>query len=138
MWPEADLAIISSNFGTGGTEGKLERADWGTPSRREPASTGRFSRFWRPLRTWPILAGVSKDEAEAEAGRLNSEHPERNTYRWLSREIDGDWIVARVKLPPGVNPKPLKPTIAVEDRPPQPDDPRTQHARDTGGLYGGG
>jgi hypothetical protein len=79
---------------------------------------------------------VTRDDAEREAQRLNAEHPERLSHRWLAREHDGEWQVIRVPLPPGARIDPLKATTEAKPKPPQPDDPRSQLSKDTGGMYG--
>jgi hypothetical protein len=78
---------------------------------------------------------MTREEAAAEAARLNREHPDRATHSWLVREVaPGDFGVAKVGLPgqgPLVNVQEAKP------RPPQPDDPRPAFWRNVGGPYAG-
>jgi hypothetical protein len=76
---------------------------------------------------------MTREQAVAEAERLNREHPDRATHSWLVREnAPGDWGVAKVGVPgrgPVVNVQEAKP------RPPHPDDPRPAHWRNVGGPY---
>jgi hypothetical protein len=73
---------------------------------------------------------MTRDEAATEAARLNREHPERDRYRWATREDEGEWSVVRVALPkPGVGP--LTPSTQAKQPAPPPD----QHPTDLpGGL----
>ena len=73
---------------------------------------------------------MTREEAEAGAARLNAEHPERAAYRWMARRAAGGWEVARVKLPKGLDVRPLKPTTEARPRPPMADDPRPPVHRD--------
>ena len=76
---------------------------------------------------------MTRDEALAEAERLTREHPDRETHRWIAREgAEGDWEVAKIKLPEGLRRKPLKETIETKPKPPEPDDPRSAHDRNVG------
>jgi len=86
---------------------------------------------------YPYPRIMSREEAEAEAGRLSAEHPERDRHHWLARERDGDWEVVRIPLPPGQRIDPLKATVETKPKPPEPDDPRTSFDRNVGGPYGG-
>ena len=81
---------------------------------------------------------MKREEAEAEARRLQAEHPERAGYRWFAREADGDrgWEVVRVAVPPGTRVDPLSTEIRADEKPPTPDDPRTTFDRNVGGPYG--
>jgi hypothetical protein len=68
---------------------------------------------------------MTREEAEREARRLAQRHPDRETHRWIAREEpDGDWVVVKVKMPPGMSVDPLKATVETKPKPPQPDDPR--------------
>jgi hypothetical protein len=43
---------------------------------------------------------MTRDEAASAAAKLNAEHPHRDEFRWGAREgDDGEWSVARVRLP---------------------------------------
>jgi hypothetical protein len=45
-------------------------------------------------------AAMTRDEAQAAAARLSAEHPERARYRWFGRrDANGDWSIARVRIP---------------------------------------
>jgi hypothetical protein len=64
---------------------------------------------------------MTRDEATAEAARLNREHPERSRYRWAAREAEGEWAVVRVALPTsGVGP--LTPSTQAKQPAPPPDE----------------
>jgi hypothetical protein len=81
---------------------------------------------------------MTEGEAAAEASRLNAEHPERGTYRWIARQAGDGWQVARIKVPGGVNRQRLTETTEAPERPPQADDPRPAHDRNVGGPWIGG
>lgn len=67
---------------------------------------------------------MTRDQAEAEAKRLATDSPDRETHRWLPREeADGSWSVVKVNIPPGKDQELTAETEAAE-RPPTPDDPR--------------
>jgi hypothetical protein len=79
---------------------------------------------------------MTRDEAEQQASTLNREHPDRGIYRWIAREGEDSWQVARVTVPGGVRPGPLH--EAVESRPkPDAADPRTSYDRNVGGPWVG-
>ena len=64
---------------------------------------------------------MTRDEATAQAARLNREHPERDRYRWGAREEEGEWSVVRVavpKLPTGR----LTPSTQAKQHAPPPDE----------------
>jgi hypothetical protein len=65
---------------------------------------------------------VDRDEARRECKRLRQEHPERATHTWIPREVDGQWQVVRVPLPPGVRRDPLRASVEAKPKPPQSDD----------------
>ena len=68
---------------------------------------------------------VTRDEADQEASRRNSKHPERAVYHWLARSDHGDeWSIVKVPRAPGARIDPLKATTEAKPRPPQGDDPR--------------
>jgi hypothetical protein len=70
---------------------------------------------------------VTRDEAESERERLSHEHPEAT---WLLHEDQKDqWSVVRVNLAPRQTEDLIAETEAAE-RPPYPDDPRSNQARD--------
>jgi hypothetical protein len=79
---------------------------------------------------------MTRAEADDKASTLNREHPDRGIYRWMAREGDDGWQVARITVPGGVRPGPLH--GAVESRP-QPDapDPRSSYDRNVGGPWVG-
>lgn len=80
---------------------------------------------------------MTSDQARAEAARLKAEHPDRDRLHWLPRENDdGSWSVIKVRKPPGTRVDPLKATTEAKPKPQQPEDPRSNLSRDTGGAYG--
>jgi hypothetical protein len=79
---------------------------------------------------------MTRAEAEQRATALNLEHPDRGIYRWMAREGEDGWQVARITVPGGVRPGPLH--EAVESRPqPEAPDPRTSYDRNVGGPWVG-
>jgi hypothetical protein len=80
---------------------------------------------------------MTRDQAEQRAAELNDEHPDRGAYRWLAREGQEGWQVARISIPGGVRLDPLKESVESKARPEAPD-PRPAFFRDVGGPYAGG
>jgi hypothetical protein len=78
---------------------------------------------------------MTGQEAQAEASRLNAEHPERNIYRWIARQAGEQWEVVRIKAPPGANRRRFIESTEAAERPPEPDDPRPAHDRNVGGPW---
>ena len=77
---------------------------------------------------------MTRAEAEQRATALNAEHPDRRAYRWMAREGEDGWQVARITVPGGVRTGPLH--EAVESRPrPEAPDTRTLHDRNVGGPW---
>lgn len=69
---------------------------------------------------------MSRDEVEQEVDRLNRDHPERGSYRWLARSsADGEWSIARIPTRPGARIDPLKTSTEAKPKPPQAEDPRS-------------
>ena len=98
---------------------------------REPASHRPVFSFLDPF----TIRFVTRDEAEREARRLAAEHPDRETHRWIPREeADGSFVVAKLKMPPGMRVNPLKATVETKPKPPQPDDPRSASVRNVPGA----
>jgi hypothetical protein len=65
---------------------------------------------------------MTRDQAEERAARLNREHPDRATHRWMARSTGaGEWQVVKLSVP---NPGPMTATTEARPRPPFPDDPR--------------
>jgi hypothetical protein len=61
---------------------------------------------------------MTRSEAEQQAQRLQAEHPERTAYRFFAqRSSDGDWQVAKVRLPEHLRRGPLTTTIDTSPRP---------------------
>jgi hypothetical protein len=81
---------------------------------------------------------MTRAEAEQQAQRLRADHPDRTAYRFFARRSsDGDWQVAKVRLPQNLRRGPLTPTIDASPRPSPADDPRTGAERRAPGLPGG-
>jgi hypothetical protein len=78
---------------------------------------------------------MTRDQAEAHAAELNREHPDRHAARWVARERDGAWEVARISLPAGMRIDPVSETVESKPKP-QADDPRPAFERNVGGPYG--
>jgi hypothetical protein len=79
--------------------------------------------------------GMNEQEARTEATRLNAEHPERGTYRWVARPAGEHWEIVRIKAPGGMDRQHLNESTEASERPPQPDDPRPAHDRNVGGPW---
>jgi hypothetical protein len=80
---------------------------------------------------------MTRDEAEAEATRLATEHPDRETHRWVPREeADGTWSVMKIGLPP-IDTATTAETRA-DERPPTGEDPRSPAHRNLGPNVGPG
>jgi len=80
---------------------------------------------------------VTRSKAEERAQLLQAEHPDRATYRFFARRTDGDWQVAKVRVPQQLRRPPLTPTIDARPRPSPADDPRTGVDQRAPGLPGG-
>jgi hypothetical protein len=81
---------------------------------------------------------MTREQAEEHAAQLNAEHPERASNRWIVKEDQDGWTVARVSLPPGMRIDPVKETTESRPTPPHPADPRSPFEQNVGGLYGAG
>ena len=81
---------------------------------------------------------MTHDEATERASVLNRTHPDRRRVRWLAREADGEWQVARLTLPAGMRIDPVKTTSEAKPRPAEAPDPRAAFIRNVGGPYGPG
>ena len=46
---------------------------------------------------------MERAEAEQLRAKLAAEHPDRATHSFILTERDGDWTVAKVALPPGLD-----------------------------------
>ena len=79
---------------------------------------------------------MTREEAELRAAQLNAEHPDRATSRWIVKQAEGGWDVARIALPPGMRLDPIKETTEARPDPPQAPDPRTPFERNVGGHWG--
>jgi hypothetical protein len=78
---------------------------------------------------------MTRAEAEAEAKRLQAEHPERH---FVARQsANGDWEVASVLLPKELQRDTLSPTIEARPRPSPAEDPRTGNEQRIPGAPGG-
>jgi hypothetical protein len=81
---------------------------------------------------------VTRSDAEQQAQRLQAEHPDRATHRFVAREsARGEWEVAKVLVPEELRRGPLTPTIDSSPRSSPADDPRTGHERRAPGIPGG-
>jgi hypothetical protein len=81
---------------------------------------------------------MTRTEAEQQAAQLQAEHPERDTYRFFARQSpDGEWQVAKVRVPAELRRTPLTPTIDASPQPSPADDPRTGHETRAPGISGG-
>ena len=79
---------------------------------------------------------MTRDEAEAAARRLGTEHPDRKTHRWIARAAAGEtWEVVKVRMPENARIDPLKTAVESKPKPPQPGDPRTSYDRNVGGPW---
>jgi hypothetical protein len=62
-------------------------------------------------------------QAEAEAGRLNEEHPDRQRFQWVAfPDKSGLWAVVRTLRSKRVDP--LTATTEAKPKPPEAEDPR--------------
>jgi hypothetical protein len=73
---------------------------------------------------------MDREQAEAERARLAAEHPDAT---WMVREGEDGWEVLKVGLSPTESPQGS--LTHSKPRPPEPDDPRTNHVRNVGGNY---
>ncbi len=81
---------------------------------------------------------MKREEAELEAAHRNRDHSHGSTHRWFARAADdGEWSLVKVAGPAGAPIDPLKATTEAKPKPPQPDDPRPNYWRDTGGPWVG-
>jgi hypothetical protein len=81
---------------------------------------------------------VTRAEAEAEARRLQGEHPDRATRHFVAREsAAGGWEVASVAVPEALKRSPLTPTIDASPQPSPGEDPRSGHEQRIPGIPGG-
>jgi hypothetical protein len=71
---------------------------------------------------------VKREEADAAAAKLNEEHPERDHYQWFAKGDNGDWSVARMRLP---HARSSQPTATTQAKPPAP--PPDEHPLDLPG-----
>jgi hypothetical protein len=67
---------------------------------------------------------MTEQEAKEQCTQLAAEHPDRGTHRWIPTQRDGEWAVAKIGLPPPSNDG--SPEVRADERPPTPDDPRTE------------
>jgi hypothetical protein len=81
---------------------------------------------------------MNRQEAEAACQRLAREHPERNAFKWLTRQSeDGNWSVVKVRLPEHLRRDQMKATVESKPEPPAADDPRSNYQRDVGTTWVG-
>jgi hypothetical protein len=68
------------------------------------------------------FATVDQRQAQSEATRLNSEHPDRDKFRWVALARGAEtWAVVKSARRSRVDP--LKATTEAVPKPPQPEDP---------------
>jgi hypothetical protein len=68
---------------------------------------------------------VTHDQAQAESDRFGREHPDRASHIWMPRaSAGGDWLVARIAVPAGMDRTRFKATVEAKPRPQTADDPR--------------
>ena len=79
---------------------------------------------------------MTREEAEALASQLNSEAPDRSTRRRVVRDNGGAWEVVKILVPGELRRGPLGKTVEVEEKPPQPDEPRQPAQRNAPGAWG--
>jgi hypothetical protein len=65
---------------------------------------------------------MKHEDAEAAAAKLNEEHPERDHYQWFAKGEDGDWSVARMRLPHARSSRPPTATTQAKQPGPPPDE----------------
>ena len=81
---------------------------------------------------------MTREDAELRAAEFNREHADRHRARWVARERDGVWEVARISLPAGMRIDPVTETTEAKPKPPHPGDPRPAFEQNVGGPYGPG
>lgn len=81
---------------------------------------------------------MTRDDAKQRAAELNREHPDHHTARWVAREREGAWELARISLPAGMRIDPVTETTEAKPKPPRPGDPRPAFDQNVGGPYGPG
>ena len=79
---------------------------------------------------------VTRDQAEALAARLNRESADRGTHQRVVRRSGDGWEVVKIRVPRDLRRGPLQETVEAEERPPQPDDPRSAAQRNAPGAWG--
>ena len=72
---------------------------------------------------------MTRAEAEARAEALKREGVERGTDYVAVRQGDDAWDVVKIRVPGDLRRGPLRETVEVAEKPPQPDDPRDLHSR---------
>lgn len=81
---------------------------------------------------------MNRTDAQELAARLQLEHADRATHRFVARENrDGSWSVAKVSIPEQLRRQPLRTTTEARPRPPYPDDAPGGHETRVPGLPGG-
>lgn len=84
------------------------------------------------------FVAVDRTDAEKSAARLQAEHVDRSTHRFIARQKpDGSWSVVKVLVPAEVRKAPVK--LTAEHEPPRPfaADVRSAHETRIPGLPGG-
>jgi hypothetical protein len=76
---------------------------------------------------------MTQEDAAKTCKRLAAEHPDRETHRWIPRQMeDGSWGVAKIHLAPTED-EHLTAETRADERPVTGDDPRPNTWRDLGG-----
>lgn len=67
---------------------------------------------------------MTEDEAKARCAQLAAEHPDRDRANWVpAKQKDGSWAVARIPLPPPLDPtqtRETRPDLDLPEGPPRP------------------
>ena len=79
---------------------------------------------------------VTREQAQALADRLNREAPDRRTYQRAVRDHGDTSEVIKIRVPQELRGESLRETVEVEEKPPQPDDPRWPAQRNAPGAWG--
>jgi hypothetical protein len=79
---------------------------------------------------------VTREQAEALAARLNREAEDREAYERVARQSGDRWEVVKIRVPGELRAGPLRETISADEKPPQPDDPRSAAQRNAPGARG--
>jgi hypothetical protein len=78
---------------------------------------------------------MSEEQARAVCADLAATHDDRETHRWLPREIEGGWQVVKVNIAPPLDS--LRAEQRADARPSTDHDPRTSYDHNVGGPHVG-